>query len=74
MRDPEIDQWVQSRNELERLRELECRAVDVWFDGLSPEQREVCAELLLAPEGISHLRQRIYRERREAEEKREPAR
>ena len=74
MRDPVIDQWLQSRNELERLTELEHRAADAWFDSLSPEQQEVCAELLLSSEGISHLRQRLYRKRLEADKKRERSR
>jgi hypothetical protein len=46
------------------------RTADAWFDGLSPEQREVFAELLFAYESINHLRQRIHHERREAEKKR----
>jgi hypothetical protein len=62
-----IDEFLQSYDELKRLRELECRAADAWFDGMSPEQREVFEQLLVSTGDISHLRERVLKARFEAE-------
>ena len=69
MHHPDIDAWLASRTERERLSELERKAADAWFDMLSPVQRQTFAALLTEGfEGISHLRQRARREEQQNEE------
>jgi hypothetical protein len=67
MGDPVIEKFRQQADELQRLKKLECRAADAWFDGLSPEQREVVEQLICSVDGINHLRKRIFKARCEAE-------
>src|SRR5262245_37869361 len=50
---PDIDAWLQSRDDAERLKELERRAADAWFQSLSPAQQEVFAALS-ASHGLNH--------------------
>ena len=71
MHHPDIEAWLASRAEAERLKELEHKAAEVWFDTLSLEQREVFAELIYGHEGISHLRSRVIKARIDTQSKRE---
>jgi hypothetical protein len=69
---PDIEAWLASRGEVERLREMERKAAVAWFDALTLEQREVFSELLLGHDGIFHLQDRerkaLYEGRRKREE------
>jgi hypothetical protein len=70
MHHPDIEAWLASRGEDARLRALERKAAEVWFDTLSLEQREVFAELIAGHEGMYHLRNRVVKARIEGERKR----
>jgi hypothetical protein len=65
MQHPDIDAWLASRSERERLDELERKAADAWFDSLNAGQQAAFADFLNEGiEGISHLRMRMVREKR----------
>jgi len=60
MHHPDIDAWLSSRMEREKLDELERKAADAWYAMLSRMQREAFALLLTQGyEGLSHLRRRV---------------
>ena len=63
MHHPDIEAWLASRADTQRLKQLEQRAADVWFESLSLEQREVFAELVESYDGLFHLRERIVNAR-----------
>jgi hypothetical protein len=67
---PDIDAWLQSQAEAERLKELERKAAEAWFESLSEPQRHVFAELYNRG-ALSHVTGRFVRERVRADFKRE---
>jgi hypothetical protein len=63
MHHPDIEAWLASRADAQRLKQLEEKAADEWFESLSLEQREVFAELIESYDGLFHLRERIVEAR-----------
>jgi hypothetical protein len=68
---PDIEAWLASRPEMQRLNRLEEKAADAWWNSLTLEQQKVYAELTDAFAGLNCLRGRILRARVATEEESE---
>ena len=64
---PDIEAWLASRPEMQRLNRLEEKAADAWWNSLTLEQQKVYAELTDAFAGLNCLRGRILRARMDTE-------